>query len=203
MDVDDRAQRPVELLQREEAARQALRRFELARERAFRRRLLVAAMLGLPAVLAVAWFLGVGWQRHVLEIRSGDAALRLVSREGPYQLDVPNDPELADFVRGGSGAVVEEHHEGTTVRSRAYDWASYARTEQVVTREPGDPFPMDFILNGRRFRFAGAELQSAGRRWLLRPGRTLEINVDQLPRPVGGAPFLPSVFESPDEEAMP
>jgi hypothetical protein len=201
--VDDPSRPSLDLRRREEAALRALAVYKRARERAFRRRLSAALMLALPVLLAAAWFIAVGSQRHVLEIRVGDARLRLVSHEGPYQLEVPNDPELAEIVAGGAGAVIRDRFEGTVIQPRTYEWASLARTEQVVTREPGDPLPMDFLINGRRFRFVGSELRSAGRRWLLQPGRTIEINVDVLPRPVGGSSTAPLPAAMPAEPGAP
>lgn len=197
--VNDATRVPIDPRQREEVALRAMAAYERTRERAFRHRLTVAAMLGLPAVLALAWLALVGSQRHVLEIRVGDGGLRLVSHEGPYILDVPGARDMMDFVSGGIGATIRDQREGTSIEPVSYDWASYARSSQVIHREPGDTFPMDFVINGRPFRLAGSELQLAGRRWLIAPGRTIEINVDILPRPVAVSPDVPAAPTADDD----
>lgn len=173
-----------------EQAREALFAYERVRERAFRRRLTIAALAIVPAVLLAAWFLLVGSQVHVVEIRVGDAAARLTSHEGPFEVAVPYETDV-DTVSGGTLSMIEDDVEGPAVLARSYDAASFARTRQVVDR-PADAPPEDFALNGRRFRIAGLELTCGERRWLLHPGRTLEVNIDRLPRPAG-PPFAPPV----------
>lgn len=182
--MDPATPQPSDLHPREEAVLRAIEAHDRMRERAFRHRLTIVVVLVLPVIVVALGLLAIGSQHHVLEIRDGDAVARLVSREAPYSIDVPGWSEVPDVVGGGFGGVIRDRVEGTSVEPRMYDAATYARTTQVVRRDEDDVTPLDFLINGRQFRLVGRELQSGAHRWLLRPGRILEINVDALPRVV-------------------
>jgi hypothetical protein len=175
---------------REAAARKALVTYERQRERAFRRNLALAALLAVPPAFAILWLLGVGYQRHVLELRLGDAKVRLVSHRGPYELLVPGRLE-PDFQAGGAGKILRSRIEGKSIEPVSLDWASYATSEQTVTLDPDRGNP-DFIINGLYFTLVGAELIYEDRRWLIKRGGRIEINVDRLPRALVPMPPPPS-----------
>jgi hypothetical protein len=139
----------------------------------------------LPAIVVVAWLATAGYQRHVLEVRDGDAAFRIVSRRSPFEISLPS-AEFAKPVPGGTFAVVEDHVVGNSIQPRSYDWSSYAKTDQVVTLPRGSE-SLEFWINDVQFQVAAGEVVSGEKRWLLKPGRTITIEVDRLP------PTMPAV----------
>jgi hypothetical protein len=185
---------------REAVIRKALADVERAQERDFRRKLSIAVLVALPVGGLLVWLLAFGYQRHVLEIALGDATVRLVSYRGPYELLVTG-AEDPTFVSGGFGGVIRREIGGETIEPVSYDWAALALTEQRAKLPPGR-YAVDFTINGLAFTLQGSELLCGGRRWLLAPGRRLEINVDNLPR-VDYATQMPDPAAVPDDEEEP
>lgn len=133
----------------------------------------------LPMIVVIAWLATDGYQRHVLEVHDGDATFQIVSRRSPFEISLPA-AEFAKPVPGGTFAVVEDRVVGSSIQPRSYDWSSYAKTNQIVTLPQGSGM-LDFWINDVNFQLVAGEVISGEKRWLLKPGRTITIEVDRLP----------------------
>jgi hypothetical protein len=136
--------------------------------------------------LALLWAVLLGYQRHVVEIHSGDGVFRLVSHRSPFEIYTKAD-DFAKPVEGGIFAVTNSDLKGTHVEAAAYDWATVVTTQQRVFLPEG-MVNYEFYINGIPFSLTRSELRSGELRWQAPPGQTEEINVDVL-SPPKAAPF--------------
>jgi hypothetical protein len=167
-------------------ADQYLHAYERTRRRRTVMTIQLAFMLVVPFVLGLVWLLFVGHQRHLVEIRLGELTLRITSHRSPFE--VYSDPdEFAKPTEGGAFVQIKDEVSSKRVESRFYEWASVATTEQRVTLPPGTA-TYKFFVNTIPFNLDGDELQSGERRWLLRPGAVVEIDVDQIEPPKPAPP---------------
>ena len=151
-----------------------------------RRRLGLVLMIALPLLLAFVWVLLVGYERHTLELVVGDGILRIESHQGPFEI-VTTDEDYAKAARGGFGMVIHDLVESPRVVARSYDWASIAITEQRV-KLPAAGASFSFEVNDLTFVMQGQELLQGNRRWLIRPGSIVRIDIDHLARPTSPGP---------------
>lgn len=147
-----------------------------------------------PFALFVVWLTMIGYQRHVLEVHVGDTGFRIISHRSPFEVSVPSE----DFGHPipGDMLVQTEKVNASSIQPRLYIWSSYSDTKQVVTL-PGGVSTLDFWVNEVHFEMAAGEVVSGERRWLMRPGQLVNIEVDRLPAtlpspPPGSAPVKPS-----------
>jgi hypothetical protein len=164
-----------------EMAQQALEDHDRQSRRVLARRVAVAFFLLAPLAGAVAWLLLVGYQRHVLEIETGDRVFRIVSRKGPFEVYTPND----EFAKPREGNLVEPILEDITtnrVEPRLYTGAPYASTRQRVRLADG-LVDYQFFVNQVPFSLTRSELTSGELHWQAGPGEVCEINVDRLSPP--------------------
>lgn len=152
------------------------------REEARRRHMIRAGttFVLLPLGLLLAWLLLVGYQRHVLELRIGDATVRIVSRHGPYEITTDSDI-LDRETRGLPGWVVTENLDTHEITPRMYEAAAFASTRQTVTL-PEKASGVTFAINDIAFDLAAGELRCGPRRWVVAPGRMVVIDLDRLGR---------------------
>lgn len=150
----------------------------------------VTMLVVLPLAMFVAWLATTGYQRHVLQVRRGDTGFRIVSRRSPFEISIPS-ADFARMVPGGIFSHIEDHVSGESIQPRSYDWASYVKTEQEVQLQEGVK-TLDFWVNDVNFQLANGELMCGERRWLLKSGSTITIDVDRIPPTTNTKPNVPN-----------
>lgn len=164
-------------------------RAELARElgqeqAAHARRVQLIMLVFLPIAAILAWLLLVGYQRHVLEIRGAAGTVRIISGAGPFEIQSPNS-DFANLRSGGMLTYLSDEVRSHQIEPRAYDWASVAMTQQIVTLPQGVT-TSEFLINDQTFKLVGSKLVCGARMWTLVPGGTVTIDLDRLPPAIPG-----------------
>jgi hypothetical protein len=141
----------------------------------------IGLLVVIPLVGAIAWFTVVGYQKHVVEVHSGDVGFRIVSHKSPFEVSVAS----VDFAKPVAGGLFNSIHDrliSDRLQPCSYEWASIVSTVQRAKLPSGEQ-NYEFMINDLPFRLSGAELICGEKRWLLPQGVTVTIELDRLPSP--------------------